>query len=184
MLTWYFGYAPGEESERVQFWKLLPILHALGKTTRRAVMLSTLTLRSYLLAGRALFTLQSTRTNNRYTYMVNAIDPAKITGRAKSLHFVKLLVGPDNDSSYRHIATIFDGKDLRYGKHVSPQSKPFVAFNWLWEYVKVRPDATPDSLPYVVRFYMSKRCCRCGRTLTTPESVLAGIGPECAEKVS
>ena len=36
-----------------------------------------------------------------------------------------------------------------------------------------------DDVPDNLRVYHEGKCCRCGRTLTTPESIKKGIGPEC-----
>lgn len=36
--------------------------------------------------------------------------------------------------------------------------------------------------PYTYKILLSRRCFRCDRRLTTPESLAAGIGPDCARK--
>jgi hypothetical protein len=37
------------------------------------------------------------------------------------------------------------------------------------------------SLPEGYKIQHEGKCCRCGRTLTTPESIERGIGPECVK---
>lgn len=40
----------------------------------------------------------------------------------------------------------------------------------------------PDNSGHQYAVMLSKRCVRCNRKLTNPESIKAGIGPECATK--
>ena len=42
--------------------------------------------------------------------------------------------------------------------------------------------ATKARIPEHLEIFHEGRCCACGRKLTTPESILSGIGPECAKK--
>jgi hypothetical protein len=39
-------------------------------------------------------------------------------------------------------------------------------------------------IPETVEIWHEGRCCRCGRRLTVPESIYAGIGPDCAGKMA
>ena len=41
----------------------------------------------------------------------------------------------------------------------------------------------PDGEPAFYRILLSKRCIRCDRRLTTPESLAAGIGPDCLKRM-
>lgn len=40
----------------------------------------------------------------------------------------------------------------------------------------------PDGDVHAYQIMMSRRCFRCDRRLTTPESIAAGVGPECIKK--
>ena len=50
------------------------------------------------------------------------------------------------------------------------------AFEWLWRMLK---SAKP--LPPTFEFWHEGRCGKCGKKLTTPESIERGLGPECAK---
>lgn len=59
------------------------------------------------------------------------------------------------------------------GSKVSKDAESFKGFEWL-----VRRDFDAGDQADV---YHESRCGKCGRALTTPESVSSGIGPVCAE---
>ncbi len=51
------------------------------------------------------------------------------------------------------------------------------AFRWFVENLLAR-----GAVSEKVEFWHEGKCARCGRKLTTPESIQRGLGPECAEK--
>ncbi|UCC74355.1 MAG: hypothetical protein JSV86_07295 [Gemmatimonadota bacterium] len=130
---------------------------------------------AFLVSGNATFTATNTQTGNRFTYRVRQKD---------TLYFVAVLTGPDNIADYTFLGTIFPprsaGSDpLRglayyHGKRssISPDAQSARAFEWLfrWRY----------TLPEFIEIDPMGRCGRCGRSLTTPESVRTGLGPICA----
>ena len=130
----------------------------------------------YLLAGKALFTIKNQDTGNRFTFKVKK----KEADNGRNLYFVNLLTGPDNDSDYNYLGTIFfdsDGKgDFRFtGKSVHMKNtQSYKAFKWLFDMLQAGKE-----LPDKVEFYHEGRCGKCGRTLTVPESIESGYGPEC-----
>jgi hypothetical protein len=127
----------------------------------------------FVLGGNALFTIQSEKTGTRFTYRSKAdkSDSKRV--------YVSVLTGSENESDYSYLGTIFRHSEehavFHHGKksRISPESKSAIAFKWFWEHSK--------DLPKTVKFVKSSKCCRCGRTLTTPESVEAGYGPECSK---
>jgi len=130
-------------------------------------------LETFALAGNATFTAVSAKTGVRFTFKVRQPDD-------NSPHFVSLLSGPDNESSYTFMGTIFNGNDFRMGKksRITPDAPSAKAFNYVWNH---RND---NDLPEKVQIFHENKCCRCGRKLTTPESVSLGIGPECAGRIN
>lgn len=122
--------------------------------------------KDFLLAGRAKVTLVSKKTGTRFTY--------KVTKSRDNLHFVAVLVGPDNQGDYRYMGSIFDETRFRStkGSKVGPDAPSFRAFAWAWEHL--------DSDHF--ELWHSGSCSRCGRELTNPESIQRGLGPTCAEK--
>lgn len=127
-------------------------------------------LTQFVLAGKATFTAVSKKTGNRFTFRVR--QPKENTP-----HFVSLMNGPDNTSSYQFMGTIFEGKNYRPGRHskISKNALSSQAFVWLWNHRN-----SPD-LDDKVEIKHAGKCCRCGRLLTTPLSIDDGIGPICKQ---
>jgi hypothetical protein len=125
---------------------------------------------TFLHAGRAYITLVSKKSGDRFTYRVARPDPSKP-------FFVSLLTGPDNTRSYSFFGCVFSEDVFRFGKNssIGRDSKGAQAFKWFWEYMVAH-----RAIPSTVEVYHEGRCARCGRALTTPESIRAGIGPVCS----
>jgi hypothetical protein len=123
----------------------------------------------FALAGNATFTLQSLKTGARFTFKV------RVAENNATMHFVSCLVGPDNCQDCRYFGFIRRGVFF----HGGPKAKigndaPSVkAFRWFWEH-----SATGRATPQLEVFH-ANRCGKCGRQLTTPESIAAGYGPDC-----
>lgn len=124
--------------------------------------------KTFALAGKATFTVTSKRTGTRFTFKVTKPSP-------DSPHFVKVLTGADNENSYTFLGTIFNESVFRHGgkSKISPDAPSAQAFAWLWSHIN-------QDLHRAVEVHHEGKCCRCGRKLTTPESVTNGFGPECA----
>ena len=133
----------------------------------------------YLLAGNATVTLVSKKTGQRYTYQVQKPKPKPGEAQRGEVYFVKLLTGPLNTADYSYLGMI-SHNDFRLTKasKLTEGSAPVQAFRWAWEQL-VGKHRIPESL----EIWHEGSCGRCGRKLTVPESIAAGIGPECAEKM-
>lgn len=133
----------------------------------------------FVLGGHAVFTLKSVKTGVRFTY--RAVRPKK---DSEAPVFVSLLMGADNTSDYRYIATLFSNERvvLRHTKKsaVAPDAKSFKALDYLIRVVQ-HPEA-PEQLPAEIEFWHQGSCGRCGRPLTDPTSIASGLGPVCAAK--
>ncbi|HEY1888470.1 MAG TPA: DUF6011 domain-containing protein [Roseiarcus sp.] len=127
----------------------------------------------FALAGNAVFTLQSLKTNARFTYKVRMAEDNL------TMHFVSVLIGPDNQNDFRYFGFIRRGVFF----HGGPKAKigvdaPSVkAFRWFWE-----RQANGKPTPQLEVSHMGK-CGKCGRPLTVPESIESGFGPECRDKL-
>lgn len=87
---------------------------------------------------------------------------------------LKYLSGSNNDHDYTSFAHVDEHGNVRVWKKFQDRAD-------LREAVKVlMGDPKAASKAYAAE---SGQCGRCGRTLTTPESLSAGIGPECASKL-
>jgi hypothetical protein len=122
--------------------------------------------------GHAIFTILNPKTGGRFTYKVVRPKGAKEDSRFR---FVSVLTGPDNNCNYSFIGIIFDDDQFRHSRksRVKKNSLSFRAFDWFWRH---RENPAPAEI------YHEGCCGRCGRRLTTPESIETGLGPICAER--
>lgn len=128
----------------------------------------------FMLGGRAYVTFESAKTGVHFTYRL--VENKRKGGTAPT-HFVAVLTGPD---TYTYLGCLFEGRRWAHG-HKSPISrdaKSAQAFRWVWERL-----ALQGRMPETLEVYHEGRCGRCGRRLTTPESVTVGLGAECLKKM-
>lgn len=138
---------------------------------------------SRLLAGSSKFTLTSEKTGQRFTYWIRsgAKDRNKnwSTGNQNLLFFfVKVLTGPDNESSFTWMGTI-QRQSLESMPHFSARrdfsaAPSRFAIEWFLHHLFVG-----GVIPQGATLEWASSCARCGRTLTVPESIQSGFGPEC-----
>ena len=134
--------------------------------------------KKFLTAGKATFTLRNQNTGSRMTL--------KITQKKDSPLFVSVMMGSDNERSYKYIGYITTGRNPTFRpkegwlgeKATLGQS----AMEWLWDVVCGRnPHGDLSAFPHAEVWHAGK-CARCGRKLTTPESIERGFGPVCWSK--
>jgi hypothetical protein len=126
----------------------------------------------FMLAGKATFTLRSLKTGARYTYRVTKHD-------TNPIWFVKLMTGPDNEESYSYIGVIQNKNFRTTAKSKLPvSSAPCQAIWWVLKQLVDDTQAIGQ-----VEIWHAGKCGRCGRTLTVPESIDSGFGPECIQMV-
>lgn len=132
--------------------------------------------KQFVLAGRAVITAVSLETGKRYTF--------KITRRAVGKPwFVSVMYGPDNTSHYAYMGQIFDELgEYVVGKfpdktHIGPEDIRQKAFKKIWGWLQL------DRIPPKLEIWHEGQCARCGRPLTTPDSIARGFGPECASQL-
>jgi hypothetical protein len=135
-----------------------------------SAILAPLFRKPYMLAGKSVITVVSNKTGTRFTYRIVKKDTPK---DKDTVHFVKVLNGPENTRDYQFLGTIFAEERYRHGKKspISPEAPSARAFQWLWW------NLGSD----LVEVWHAGRCGRCGRLLTDPESIERGLGPKCAE---
>ena len=131
----------------------------------------------FILAGNARFTIVSRKTGTRFTYRVRK---AAKDGYGVQDHpwFVAVLTGSNNETDYTFFTSIF-GHQLRHGRRasISPEAPSAKAFAWFWAHLQ------KGNLPEGLEVHHEGRCGRCGRSLTVPESIESGFGPECAGRI-
>lgn len=128
---------------------------------------------AFVLAGNAHITLKSAKTGTRFTYRVRQSDDGK-------LHFVSVLTGSDNEGSYTYLGIIRGGHLSGFTRTkkspIGDDAPSAVAFRWFAGWIAA------GKLPADLEIWHEGRCGRCGRMLTVPESLAAGIGPDCAKR--
>lgn len=132
---------------------------------------------NFITAGKAIFTV-SNPTGTHYTYLIQKKEANN--GYAES-YFAKLLTGPDNTSHYTYIGTLdpTQGEVRTTAKSkIQRDDQPFRVLNWALKKIWANAE-----LPEGYKIQPSEACARCGRALTTPESLERGLGPECATRV-
>lgn len=148
--------------------------------------------KQFVLAGKATFTVEladSFRQERKekygedlkahYTFRVNF--KAK-NGKYPDTYFVKVLTGPENTKDYTYVGKLL--KDS--GKVVTTSASKWrdddirfkllnrvLALVWLGDIKPIEEKG--------FGLHHEGKCGRCGRLLTTPESIERGIGPECWE---
>jgi hypothetical protein len=145
-------------------------------TTPTAQLSDLNAIRSFVLGGNALFTLVSKHTGERRTFKVEKGEPNE--RYPKPGYFVRMLCGPDNENDYRYVGFLFHTADGRLRLKTKGEGDARAAvFRWFLEMLNV---GGLGRFLEQAEFWHAGRCCRCGRTLTTPESIASGIGPVCA----
>lgn len=123
-------------------------------------------IKTFIFAGNAIFTITNTNTGNRFTYKVRK-------SKDNEIYFVSVLTGSDNTNDYSFIGYIKNGLFNSSKKsRITSDSTSFKVFNWLIFNL--------NKIPSIVQVFHEGKCGRCGRKLTTPESIQRGLGPECA----
>jgi hypothetical protein len=124
--------------------------------------------------------------NGIYTY-INTVKGTHRTfkihtvkrGNLKGKRLVSLLSGPDNNSSYQAFAFVNEYGITAFRKHQHTQYE---------SYARMIQDVAlqGENSIYIqkgLEVKVEKRCLRCNRRLTHPESLKTGIGPECIKSM-
>lgn len=147
----------------------------------------------------------------RFTYRIQRAKPADSDNPDPGRPwFVKVLTGPNNMQDYQYLGTIFrerngEGLVYRHGKksRVYEDAPAARGITWFVKHLSslvvlrgelVRADlfTQPEVEARITKveatlnkllYYHEGRCGRCARRLTVPESIINGLGPECADKV-
>ena len=138
----------------------------------------------FLTGGNATVTLTSGATGNHFTFKVqqptNKTDAGgTVRDFDADIFFVKGLHGsPDNWEDWHFVGFFFaDGDRFNQSKKAkaagTPKSDSFAAFEWTLKHL------VAGNIPDGLTIEHSGNCCRCGKTITHPDSLARGIGPEC-----
>ena len=129
--------------------------------------------KEFAFAGNAIITLESENTKNHFTYRIR---------RSKNdeyLYFIDHLHGPDNINDYSYIGCYYLDRRI----FVTRKNWKTIPVNYWPPSVRAMDFFLEhlDKIPPKLHVYHEGRCGRCGRRLTTPESIKRGLGPECCK---
>lgn len=134
----------------------------------------------FLTGGNATFTLTSNKTGQHFTFKAQKPTVETDNGGKRRDHdaevvFIKVLTGdPNNWQDWQFLGTLFlDSNRFIVKRGTSVMAPSVKAFGWTLQNLK------QGEIPASLTIQHSGNCCRCGRTLTHPESIDTGIGPEC-----
>ena len=138
----------------------------------------------WMYAGKCHVTFVNTKINERFTYLVSqAARREQDPPEQEPPHFIKVLVGQNNQDDYGVMGTVFhtDGIDKyvhnqKYSS-LSNEAPSVKAFQWVLQVLNA--GAPPEWL----EIWHEGRCCVCGHLLTDPDSIARGIGPVCLGKM-
>lgn len=130
----------------------------------------------FLLAGRALFTVSNPQ-GEHFTFKVKGAEsewPVG-SGRVSKSYFVSVKA-PGGIYPFRYIGMLLKTGDIKCTNKSSytPGDQMYKVAVWACKSV-IAQKMIPDG--YHIEH--AGRCGKCGRTLTDPESIQRGIGPEC-----
>ena len=131
--------------------------------------------REFFLGGKAIFTLQNNESGEHRTFRIKKSKPND--RYPTSAYFVGLLSGPDNTSSYQYIGMVDSTNGSVWLTGKSRMDKDCAAVKGI-RYLLGRVFGS-GQIHDQMEVRHAGKCGRCGRTLTTPESLDRGIGPEC-----
>ena len=128
-------------------------------------------IKKFLFGGKAIMTLESKKTGRWFTYKIKRAKKDD----EKSPFFVSVLTGMDNESAYTYMGTIFNTNQFSLTKNskIGEDALSYKAFNFFFNLLM------KGKLHEEITIYHRGVCARCGRTLTVPESLITGFGPEC-----
>jgi hypothetical protein len=140
--------------------------------------------KKFMLAGKAIWTLGVPETfqkemdcKSHYTFKIAKKKDADIW-------FVNLLTGPDNMSNYTYIGMVNSATGEVNLTRNSKMTKDSICYRLL-NRVMSRVWAEEGEKIVEAGFTLQHegKCGRCGRRLTTPESIASGFGPECIQLI-
>jgi Family of unknown function (DUF6011) len=131
----------------------------------------------FILAGNAKFSIKHKTTGNHLTYRVRKADQEK----PDSPWFVSVLTG-NAESNFTYIGCLWNsrqGPTYRHGTK-SGIGSDATSVKVLEHIIK---QLVGECLHANFEIWHEGCCGRCGRTLTVPESINSGFGPECVKLI-
>ena len=128
----------------------------------------------FFFGGNAIFTIKSDKSGEHKTFKIKEMPSTNHVGTI--LFSVFLLTAPEH---YTYLGITNKSGLFRLTK-ASKQNDASPAVKTIRWFLK---HLVGDKIFSAAQIMHEGRCGRCGRPLTHPESILSGIGPECAKKL-
>lgn len=127
---------------------------------------------NFIKAGNATFTFANPA-KERYTFKVKYSEKLK-------RYFMYMLTGSNNETDYTYVGVFdYDQLVLTRASKYKQDSKPVRVFNYAIQVILGYKELLPE---YFLEH--NEHCGKCGRKLTTPESIKCGLGPICRSKIA
>ena len=97
---------------------------------------------------------------------------------APGKQIIAFLRGSNNEGDYTNFAFIIDGRLVPWKRYQSGYEQVLQAARYL-----VSGPSESHEKAGLMYSLDSKRCWRCNRLLTHPESIATGLGPDCAKRM-
>jgi hypothetical protein len=132
-------------------------------------------------------TIQNEVSGEHRTFKIHTVRDGKLEGK----RIVSLLTGSDNESSYTGFGFVSNSCVNVWTKKQSSTFRFYAqiiekAFEAIQEAYEASGETVDVKIEHLSRTYTvrhEKRCLCCNRKLTTPASLKAGYGPECAARL-
>ena len=126
----------------------------------------------FILGGKSFVTFLNTKTDNRFTFKV-------VKHKKEDLFFVNVLTSPD---IYTFIGTVNSTGSFRHSRKskITGEAQSVKVFSYVFSKLQiiVKPSTETEdaitALPEFIEVYHSGRCGKCGKRLTTPNSINLG----------
>lgn len=131
-------------------------------------------IKNFVFGGNATFTIVNTDTKKYFTFKVR--QPKN----NDEIFFVSVMNGSDNYTNYAFLGTFFSKENTyKYSKKssIGSDAQSAKVISWFFNKFVENEEKYP-----MVQVYHEGKCGKCGRKLTTPESVKSGLGPVCGGK--
>ncbi len=137
--------------------------------------------RDFITAGNAIVTIG----NDKGVHFTYKVRHKEANGQYPECYFVNLLTGSDNENDYSYLGMLDLNTNAPHIVRLTAKScagedaLSVKVVRWAFRLLFAGKE-----LPEGYTINHEGFCGRCGRTLTTPESVERGIGPECIRIMS
>lgn len=125
--------------------------------------LDTNTSLDFIFAGNSTFTALNTKSENRFTFKVKK-------HKKDDVYFVSVLTGPETYQFIGSYRSVFKHSSK---SKISANSQSVNVFKYIVDKLSSR------NLPDYIEVWHSGKCGKCGKKLTTPDSIVRGFGPTC-----